>query len=98
MDLSDLLIFKAVAEEGGIAAAARRLHRVPSNVTTRIKQLEDSVRSELFHRRQQRLVLSASGRTLLDYAGRLLQLADEARAALSDELPRGLGIGWVGGW
>jgi DNA-binding transcriptional LysR family regulator len=40
MDLSDLLIFKTVAEEGGILRAARKLHRVQSNVTTRIKQLE----------------------------------------------------------
>ena len=41
MDLSDLLIFKTVAEEGGILRAARKLHRVQSNVTTRIKQLKN---------------------------------------------------------
>ena len=42
MDLSDLLIFKTVADEGGILRAATRLHRVQSNITTRVKQLEES--------------------------------------------------------
>src|SRR5256885_2287933 len=36
----ELEIFKAVAECGGITRAAARLHRVQSNVTTRLKQLE----------------------------------------------------------
>ena len=43
MEFSDLAIFQAVLQEGGITAAARRLHRVQSNITTRIKQLEDSL-------------------------------------------------------
>ena len=42
MDLSDLRIFRAVVEHGGITRAAERLHRVQSNVTTRIQQLEFS--------------------------------------------------------
>jgi DNA-binding transcriptional LysR family regulator len=57
MNLSDLEIFKTVAEEG----AARKLHRVQSNVTTRIKRLEMSVGAELFFRDRQRLVLSPRG-------------------------------------
>ena len=40
MDLDDLRIFRAVVREGGITRAAARLHRVQSNVTTRIRQLE----------------------------------------------------------
>src|SRR2546426_12657187 len=42
MDLAALHIFKTVAETGGITKAAARLHRVQSNVTTRVKQLEES--------------------------------------------------------
>ena len=38
MDLIDLAVFRAVAAEGGITRAARRLHRVQSNVTTRVRQ------------------------------------------------------------
>lgn len=82
MELSDLRIFKAVVDEGGVGHAARKLHRVPSNVTTRIRQLEASLGAELFHRERQRLRLSPSGEVLLAYAERLLRLSDEARGAL----------------
>ena len=37
MDLVELRIFKAVAEQGGITRAAAALHRVQSNVTTRVQ-------------------------------------------------------------
>jgi DNA-binding transcriptional LysR family regulator len=89
MDLSDLLIFQTVAEEGGIVKAAVRLHRVQSNVTTRIKQLEASMGVELFFRNKQRLHLSPQGETLLVYADKLLRLADEAKGAVSTGTPRG---------
>ena len=72
MDLADLAIFKAVAEEGGIVRAARKLHRVQSSVTSRIQQLEASVGTQLFRRSKQRLHLSSSGEVLLAYADRLL--------------------------
>ena len=90
MDLSDLLIFKTVAEEGGILRAARKLHRVQSNVTTRIKQLEASIGTQLFFRDRQRLVLSPNGESLLVYAGKLLRLADEAHIAVSGRSPSGV--------
>lgn len=50
MDLVQLEIFKAVAEQGSISAAAQHIHRVPSNLTTRIKQLEEDLGVELFIR------------------------------------------------
>lgn len=89
MDLTDLAIFRAVVQEGGIVRAARKLHRVQSNVTTRIKQLEDSVGVQLFFRERQRLHLSPDGEVLLSYANRLLQLADEARASMGGGELRG---------
>lgn len=90
MDFPQLAMFVAVAREGSINAAARRLHRVPSNLTTRIRQLEDELGAELFIRERQRLRLSASGRNFLDYANRLLSLADEARSSVSGIMPKGV--------
>lgn len=90
MDLSDLRIFKAVAEEGGVLRAAHKLHRVPSNVSTRIRQLEESVGVQLFVRDKQRLFLSPSGEHLLGYADRLLRLSAEAIGAVSKAPPRGV--------
>jgi DNA-binding transcriptional LysR family regulator len=90
MNFSDLQVFKAVVEEGGIVKAAHKLHRVPSNVSTRIKQLEAAVGIPLFHRDRQRLYLSPSGELLLGYAERLIGLSEEARHAVSGAAPRGL--------
>src|SRR6185295_12568436 len=90
MDLVALQIFKAVAEAGGITKAAARLHRVQSNITTRVKQLEARLGTALFHRHKRRLVLSPEGRTLLAYAERLLALSAEAQAALSGGAPHGV--------
>src|ERR1700684_2738915 len=80
INFTDLQVFRAVVEEGGIIKAARKLHRVPSNVTKRIKQLESSMGVTLFHRDRQRLHLSPTGELLRSYADRLGQLSEEAGA------------------
>ncbi|MHC2145148.1 LysR family transcriptional regulator [Pseudomonas alkylphenolica] len=89
MELSQLRIFQAVAEEGSITRAAERLHRVPSNLSTRLRQLEEQLGVELFRRERQRLQLSPAGKVLLDYAGRMLALRDEAFAAVQGGQPAG---------
>ena len=89
MDLADLRIFRSVVHAGGITRAAEQLHRVQSNVTTRVRQLEDELGVQLFIREGKRLHLSSEGKVLLDYADRLLDLAQEAREALHDAEPRG---------
>jgi len=90
MDLVELRIFKAVAEHGGVTKAAAALHRVQSNVTTRVKQLEQRLGARLFNRQGRKLVLSSEGRVLLAYAERLLRLSAEAQAALKGHAPHGL--------
>ena len=90
MDLSDLHIFRAVVQAGGITRAAEKLNRVQSNITTRVQQLEQELGVELFIRNGKKLHLSPAGAILLDYAERLLALADEAREAVHDTKPRGL--------
>jgi DNA-binding transcriptional LysR family regulator len=90
MDLAALRIFRAVVQEGGVTRAAERLHRVQSNVTTRIRQLEDDLGVTLFIREGKRLHLAPAGQVLLDYSERLLALADEAQLAVQDSRPRGI--------
>jgi DNA-binding transcriptional LysR family regulator len=90
MNFVDLQVFKSVVEEGGVIRAASKLHRVPSAVTTRIKQLEASIGVKLFHRDRQRLHLSPAGELLLDYADRLIRLSAEARDVVSGTRPRGV--------
>ncbi len=90
MELSDLHVFRTVVSSGGVTRAADRLHRVQSNVTTRVRKLEDDLGVELFVREGRRLQLSPAGTVLLGYADRLLALASEAREALQESGPRGV--------
>jgi DNA-binding transcriptional LysR family regulator len=89
IDLGALEIFKAVVEQGGITKAATKLHRVQSNVTTRVKQLEDRLGTKLFLRQNRKLILSPEGKLLLAYADQLLRLSSEAEAVLQGGTPRG---------
>ena len=89
MDLVALQIFKAVAEEGGITRAAAKLHRVQSNVTTRVRQLEERLGTRLFLRQNRKLVLSPEGKVLLGYAEQMLRLSSEAQMAVRKGTPQG---------
>lgn len=90
IDLDSLDIFRTVATEGGVLRAAAKLNRVQSNVTTRIKQLEQRLGCALFRKQGRGLVLSPEGERLLSYAQRLFRLADEAESELRAGRPMGV--------
>src|SRR5437763_5342218 len=94
LDLDSLEIFHAVVQEGGVIRAANKLNRVQSNVTTRIKQLEQRLGRTLFRRQGRGLVLSPEGELLLSYAQRLFRLADEAESELKSG--RAMGVLRIG--
>ncbi|MDB5953754.1 LysR family transcriptional regulator [Ramlibacter sp.] len=94
IDLESLEIFRAVVQEGGVIRAASKLNRVQSNVTTRIKQLEQRLGRALFRRQGRGLVLSPEGELLLSYAQRLFRLADEAESELKSG--RAMGVFRIG--
>jgi DNA-binding transcriptional LysR family regulator len=95
MDTADLRLFAAVARTGGIGKAAIELNTVQSNVTARLKALEDGLGTALFERSHRGAVLTAAGRRLLPYAERIGRLLEDAkRAARDDGQPSGpLAIG-----
>lgn len=82
MELVALRTFQAVVEEGGILAAARKLNTVQSNVTARIRRLEEELGAELFFRKGRGLELAPPGRVLLDYSRRLLMLERQTAVAV----------------
>lgn len=90
LDLDSLEIFRTVVQEGGIIRAAGKLGRVQSNVTTRIKQLEQRLGLSLFRRQGRSIVLSPEGELLLSYTQRLFRLADEAESRLKAGTPMGV--------
>ncbi|MBG7361736.1 LysR family transcriptional regulator [Pseudomonas aeruginosa] len=89
MDLSSLEIFRAVAHEASVTRAAQQLQRAQSNVTTRIRQLEEDLGVELFLRDGKRMSLTERGSEFLAYAEQLLALADEARQSMHPAKPGG---------
>src|SRR4249919_993079 len=90
IDLESLKIFRTVVDEGGVVRAANKLNRVQSNVTTRIRQLEEHLGTRLFRREGRSIRLSAEGHTLLTYADRLLRLADETVSEMRNGKPKGV--------
>src|SRR3974390_3151781 len=82
MELRQLEIFRALAEELPFTKAAARVHCVPSNFTTQIRALESELGARLFDRLAKRGVLTDAGRRLLSYAERVLSTVDEGRAAV----------------
>lgn len=90
MDFADLRVFEAVARLGSMNRAAAELHTVQSNVTARIRALEDRLGTPLFARSSQGVAPTPAARRLLPYVARLRALLDEAvEAARDDGVPRG---------
>ncbi len=90
MDAKDLATFEAVARLGGMGRAARALNTVQSNVTQRVRRLEESLGVTLFERSRSGARLTTAGERLMPYAAKVEALLDEAgRAARDDGAPRG---------
>jgi len=74
--------FVAIADAGSVTRAAQRVHRTQSAVSTQLQQLEAAVGVQLVQRTTRTLVLTDAGERFLPHARRLLELQDEACAAL----------------
>jgi DNA-binding transcriptional LysR family regulator len=78
MESSDLRFFEVVAQTQNITRAARILNTVQSNVTGRIKRLEEELGTQLLTRNSRGVSLTTAGTALLPFAVRVRQLLDEA--------------------
>jgi LysR family transcriptional regulator for metE and metH len=81
IELRHLRLLQAVAESGGLTAAAERLHLTQSAVSHQLKALEDSLGLPLVERAARPLGLTAAGRRLLTLARTVLP---QVNAALRD--------------
>jgi len=91
MDLSQLEVFLSVAREGRFSRAAEKLYRTQSAVSQTIRKLEEELGEPLFDRSSREGVLTDAGRTLKEYAEKLLNLRNDAQEALAElrELQKG---------
>ena len=96
MDLRQLRYFVAVAEQGNISQAAKRIFLTQSALSRQIKALEDEIGQCLLERQAHSIRLTPVGEALLRDARDLLQHADQVleRARDAERGPR-LRIGYA---
>ncbi|MGB0670586.1 MAG: LysR substrate-binding domain-containing protein [Rhodospirillales bacterium] len=88
-DLRSLEVVRAIAAEGSVSAAARRLGRVQSNLSMRLKDLEQRLGCRLFLRHKSGLTPTEDGERLIAAAERVFTALDEAGRAFLDAAPSG---------
>ena len=80
---SDLLrTFLVVAETSNFSAAAQRIGRTQSAVSSQIKKLEQTIGETLFERGARGVLLTRQGIQLVPYARRIIDLLNEAAATI----------------
>ncbi|MFF7450668.1 MULTISPECIES: LysR substrate-binding domain-containing protein [unclassified Streptomyces] len=90
MELRLLVTFEKVATVLSFTRAAAELTYAQSSVTSQVRALEDSLGTPLFDRLGSRIRLTEAGERLLPYARQIIELSEEARAAVVDaEEPSG---------
>ena len=83
-NLHHLRLFRAVATDGTLTGAARRLNLSQSALSTQVRALEASLGHALFERRGRGLVLTEAGRIALDHAEAIFRAAEDLTTTLRE--------------
>jgi len=91
MDINQLEVFLAVAQEKSFSRAADALHRTQPAVSQAIRRLETELGEALFDRSSKDGTLTAAGRVLFDFAQQMMNLRHHAHSAIRElrDLHRG---------
>lgn len=84
LNLHHLRLFLAVANDGTLTGAARRLNLSQSALSTQLRTLEAALGQDLFERRGRGLILTEAGRIALDHAEAIFRTADDLAATLRE--------------
>ncbi len=82
LNYKHLQYFHAVAEEGSVHAAARRLNVTPQTISGQLRLLEDQLGNQLFAKAGRGLELTDAGRVVLDYTREMFRLGDELQEVM----------------
>jgi DNA-binding transcriptional LysR family regulator len=97
VQLKHLRTFVAVASALNLTRAGEKLNLAQSSVTEQIQSLESDLGTTLFDRTRRKWGLTPAGERLLEYAGAIIALTEEARGAALDERREVTGRVVVGG-
>jgi DNA-binding transcriptional LysR family regulator len=91
MDINQLEVVVAVAQEKSFSRAAETLHRTQPAVSQAIRRLETELGEPLFDRSSRDGTLTAAGTVLFEFAQQMLNLRQHAHSALKElkDLHRG---------
>lgn len=91
MDINQLEVVVAVAQEQGFSRAAERLHRTQPAISQAVQRLEAELGEALFDRSSKDGTLTAAGQVLFDYAQQMLNLRSDAVTSIKElrDLGRG---------
>ncbi|OBZ18301.1 LysR family transcriptional regulator [Bacillus sp. FJAT-27264] len=84
MDIRQLKYFLAIAEEGQITSAARKLQMAQPPLSQQLKLLEDELGVKLFERGPRSVQLTDAGIILRNRAQQILELADSTTREIND--------------
>jgi DNA-binding transcriptional LysR family regulator len=82
LDMDVLRTLVTASDLGALNRAAEQVGRSQSAVSQQIRKLEEQVGQQLFRKQGRGLVLTEAGDVVLNYARRILELNDEAVAAV----------------
>jgi DNA-binding transcriptional LysR family regulator len=84
MDLAELEVLVAIAQEKGFSRAAERLHRTQPAVSQVIRKLEEEIGKRVIDRSSRDGTLTDAGRVLHGYAVQMLNLRRDAHLAVQE--------------
>lgn len=84
MDINQLEVLAAVAQEKSFSRAAEVLKRTQPAVSQAIRRLENEIGEKLFDRSSKDGTLTTAGEVLLDYAKQMLNLRYDAHSAIKE--------------
>ena len=89
MEIGLLKIFLTVAQENSLTLASQKLNTVQSNLSARLKLLEEDIGHSLFIRTKKGMILTEHGERLKPLAAELVQRASDIKSELTREKSTG---------
>lgn len=83
LEIKHLRMIRAIAETGNMTRAAGILYITQSALSQQLKDIENKLQVDLFHRTRKKMVLTPSGYTLLQTAEKVVNLVDDTEVEIA---------------